>query len=158
MSYLSLDSERVRPFVQSKEKVISTCFLNEYTDLTVFLRLLTNERKFRWKESLTGNTKTSFLLMDFLADLATFLFKSVVNLITLLSGVVAIMIDILRRRYGWEVPNNWYVWIVVVCLMFGMFSTWRDEHRALEQVHWSKSVSSQRMRETRRPEWTTWCK
>lgn len=38
------------------------------------------------------------------------------------------MIEVIRRRYGWEVPNNWYVWIVIVCLMMGMFSAWRDEH------------------------------
>jgi hypothetical protein len=45
--------------------------------------------------------------------------------------VVGVVIDVIRRRYQWEVPNTWYVRIVVICLMLGMFSAWRDEH---EQV------------------------
>jgi hypothetical protein len=69
--------------------------------------------------------------MNFLADLCIFLWASVTNLVALLSGVVGLVIEMIRRRYKWEVPNTWYVWIVVVCLMLGMFSAWRDEH---EQV------------------------
>jgi hypothetical protein len=78
--------------------------------------------------------------MDFITDFFTFLWASSVNLVTLLSGGVAVMIELIRRRYGWEVPNNWYVWVVVVCLMFGMFGAWREEHdkvdtkREIEQL------------------------
>jgi hypothetical protein len=71
--------------------------------------------------------------MDFIADFFTFLWASITNLIALLSGVVGLVIDWVRRRYGWDVPNDWYVWIIVVCLMLGMFSAWREEHSKVVQ-------------------------
>lgn len=68
------------------------------------------------------------LIANFIADLLTFLLAAITNLIALVSGVVGFVIDMTRRRYGWNVPNNWYVWILVVCLMMGMFSAWRDKN------------------------------
>jgi hypothetical protein len=48
-----------------------------------------------------------------------------------MSGVVALVIELIRRYCKYEVSNNWYVWIFIICLMLGMFSAWREKKTEL---------------------------
>jgi hypothetical protein len=63
-----------------------------------------------------------------LMDLFIFLWAAITNLITLLGGTVAVVVEVIGRYLGWEISNYWYVCIVIACLMWGMFAAWREEH------------------------------
>ncbi len=62
------------------------------------------------------------------ADFFTFTWAAVANLVTLMSGMVALAIEGIRRWKKMEVPNHWYAYLIVACLFLGAFQAWREEH------------------------------
>ena len=66
------------------------------------------------------------------SELGQFLWASVFNVVTLMSGVVAFGLELLRLLKGYEVTVRWYVTLIVLCLLVGSFQAWRVEHEKVE--------------------------
>ena len=69
-----------------------------------------------------------------MADFFTFAWAAVANLVTLMSGIIALAIEGVRRWKNIETPNHWYAYLVIVCLFLGTFQAWREEHRKGEEA------------------------
>src|SRR5215471_16570242 len=69
-----------------------------------------------------------------ISEISQFLWASVFNVVTLMSGVVAFLIELLRRVKKYEVTLQWYLILIGLCLLIGSFQAWRVEHERAESL------------------------
>jgi hypothetical protein len=62
------------------------------------------------------------------------------------SGVVAFVLDLIEKLFGWKMPRKHYAIFVGVGLVMAMFSAWNDEHKAVETAKAAQQAAETKLK------------